>query len=38
LAPFNEILEADGSSWRITGMSRLKPAETDLLWFVGVSR
>lgn len=38
LRTFNEVIDSDGSRWRIQGMSELKPANDHVLWFVGVSR
>ena len=38
LAPFDEILDSDGSRWTIQVLSKLKPGGTLLLYFVGVAR
>lgn len=39
LSSFDEILDnSDGSRWKITGLSKLKPGDTLLLYYVGLSR
>lgn len=38
LAPFDEILDTDGSRWKITGISKLKAGPTLLVYFVGTKR
>jgi hypothetical protein len=38
ISQMDEIIEADGARNAITGVSRLRPATTDLLWFVGTAR
>lgn len=36
LAEFHEVI--DGRTWRITGVETLRPADTTLLYFVGVAQ
>lgn len=38
LAPYNEVVDADGSRWRVTFVHMLKPAAQNLLAYVGVTR
>lgn len=38
LAPFDEIIDSDGSRWTIQELSKLKPGATLLLFFVSVKR
>lgn len=33
-----EVIDSDSSVWRVTGVETLRPAETTLLYFVGVAR
>lgn len=38
LTNFDEILESDGSRWKIEGISTLEPGDTKILHYVGVRR
>ena len=38
LHDFNEIIDTDGTRWKITGLSELKPGLKSMLYFVGVYR
>jgi hypothetical protein len=38
LAPFDEVLDTDGSIWKIALLSKLKPGGVLLLYFVGLTR
>ncbi len=38
LSLFNEVKDADDVRWKITGMEKLKPANTTILYFIGVKR
>lgn len=38
LAEFNEIIDTDGSKWKIEGVETLKPGNVVLLYYIGVKR
>lgn len=38
LKKYNEIIDTDGSVWRITGIEQLQPGGTTLLYYFGVNR
>lgn len=38
LGDFTELVDTDGSIWRVMGLTTLKPGATTLLHFVGVAR
>lgn len=38
LIGFNEVLDADGKRWKIAHIEKLKPAQTTLLYYIGVKR
>lgn len=38
MSPFEEVIDADGSRWKIQGFSELTPGDTTLLYFVGLAR
>lgn len=38
LAAFDEVVDTDGSIWKISALSKLKAGDTLLLYFVGVTR
>jgi hypothetical protein len=38
LTGYSELVDIDGTTWRIVGVSTLSPGSTRLLHFVGVSR
>ena len=38
LTGYNEILDTNGVRWKIDKMDKLAPAETTLLYYMGVSR
>lgn len=38
LEPYNELLDSDGSRWKITTTATLKPGGVNLLAYVGLSR
>jgi hypothetical protein len=35
---FDEIIDTDGSRWKIQGISELKPGDSAVMHFIGVSR
>lgn len=38
LKDYNEVIDTDGMRWKIKGMEKLRPANTTLLYFIGVAR
>ena len=38
LEVYNEVIDTDTKRWKIVGMEKLKPADTTLLYFIGVAR
>ncbi len=38
LSIYNELVEADNTQWKIEGIEVLKPANTILLYYLGLSR
>lgn len=38
MSPYDEVIDTDGSRWKIQGFSELTPGDTTLLYFVGLSR
>lgn len=38
LEEFQEVIDSDDSRWKVMGLEKLRPAETTLLYFVGVAR
>ncbi len=38
LSPYEEVIDTDGSRWKVQGFSKLKPGDTTLLYFVGLAR
>lgn len=38
LEPYNELLDSDGSRWKITTTATLKPGGVNLLAYIGLSR
>lgn len=37
LSKFDEVIDYDDTRWKITAVETLKPAETTLLYFIGVA-
>lgn len=38
LSGYQEIIDSDTKRWKIVGMEKLQPADTTLLYFIGVAR